>query len=115
MLNAGLFSPAVIMPEQFADGMRAERPPEHRLLVAILEDAISCFEKHRAATDRQNRRLFSEAADWIMSERYHGPFSFEYVCSILGIDAGGVRSSLRRKHGPCSSEPDFRRINHVTS
>ena len=97
MRHLGPFTPAAILPEQFVNRLRPEPPPEHRLLIAILEDAITCFQKGYASDDRHNRRLFCEAEEWIMSEQYHGPFSFEHVCSILGLDPCSVRCSLRRK------------------
>jgi hypothetical protein len=83
----------------------ARAQPEQRLLIAILEDAIQCFEKHSPTDIRYASRLFREAEEWIMSEQYHGPFSFEHICSILGLEPGAVRHSLRREHRRESGAP----------
>jgi hypothetical protein len=37
-------------------------PPELRLIIAILEDAIRCFQTQLFSRGRYNRQLFSEAA-----------------------------------------------------
>ena len=98
MLYSALFTPAAVTPEQM-DGCRAAPSPEQRLLIAILDDAINCFQKYCPADDRHGNRLFREAEEWIMSEQFHGPFSFEHICSVLGLDPAAVRCSLRR--GAC--------------
>jgi hypothetical protein len=66
---------------------------ERRLVAAMLEDAIACFQLHRLAMRPSKRRLFEDAEAWIMSEEM-GPFSFEYVCNVLGFDADWIRRSL---------------------
>jgi hypothetical protein len=89
-------SPARIL-EPLVDGPRLAPSPERRLLIAILEDAITCFEKNHPADSRHANRMFREAQEWIMSEQYDGPFSFENICSVLGLDPDAVRRSLRRE------------------
>ena len=86
----GPFVPAAIMPAQLADRMRGQPPPEQRLMIAILADAVDCFQS-------RDRRLCREAEEWIMSDRYAGPFSFQHICSILQLDPTAVRDTLRRK------------------
>jgi hypothetical protein len=96
----------LVLPSQFfrnARGDRALKSGECQLLVAILSDAIDCFQKHWGARDPAGQRLFREAAHWIMDaapgrgrEASETGFSFEYVCDVLDINAGHVRSELRR-------------------
>jgi len=78
---------------------------EQRLLMAVLEDAIHCYQKHLLARNRNDRQLFEDAERWIMgrdaihvSHRTEDSptFSFENVCEALGLDAGYLRSGLRR-------------------
>jgi hypothetical protein len=88
---------------------------EYQLLVAVLDDAVQCFQKYLHAKNRRQRRLFNDAEAWIMrAHEVSGPtaadappsFSFEYVCDTLGIEANDVRARLRRwrdgQHGRVS-------------
>ena len=94
---SGPFSFPVILPEQLADGRRREPTPEQRLMIAILEDAICCFEKYDGARSTTGRRLFHDAEWWIMADPDCRPFSFEHVCFVLGLDASAVRRTLLRR------------------
>jgi len=70
-------------------------PSEFRLSLAVLEEAIHCFQKHLFARDRHGRKLFREAEAWIMSEDDPLPFSFEHLCAVIGINPAYVRRGLR--------------------
>ena len=95
--------PEVILPAQFFAGLRGPASGERLLLIAILEDAINCFQKFQFATGGRKRRLFREAEQWIMEaerplqdEDLHPYFSFEQVCNVLGLDPDYVRGGLQR-------------------
>jgi hypothetical protein len=92
------FCPAVILPVQLVYGSRTQASPEQRLLIAVLEDAIYCFERYHDARDCRSRRLFREAEEWIMGAHDSQPLSFEYVCAVLDLEPSAVRCSLRRLH-----------------
>jgi hypothetical protein len=64
---------------------------ERRLIAAVLEDAIDCFQRHRSATRPRLRRLFDDAEAWILSMEQQ-PFSFIYICHVLGFDADWLRA-----------------------
>jgi hypothetical protein len=68
--------------------------PEEELLLAILEDALICFQKYVFAKDQRGRELFLDAEAWIMSNANEGLFSFTSVCDHLGVAASYVRESL---------------------
>jgi hypothetical protein len=68
--------------------------PERFLMLAVLQDAITCLEKYGAFGSRGNRRLFDEARDWILSEDGDWLFSFNNVCEAVGLNAGYVRRRL---------------------
>ena len=80
-------------------GTRAsKRSGETRLLIAVLRDAIDCFQ-YCIFTDNPNvSRLSGEAEQWIMgkSEPSDTALTFEYVCSVLDLDPDYLRSGLRR-------------------
>jgi hypothetical protein len=69
---------------------------EKALLLAVLEDAIACFQKYRSAQDHRGRELFREAEHWIMEAKDGSLFSFDSVCELLELDPRYLRQGLRR-------------------
>lgn len=92
-----LVEPEVLLPSQFFDRYkgRAILEGERRLMLAVLEDAVSCFQKYAGATRPRGQRLFREAEEWFRDEDASWPFSFEAVCSVIGIDSDYFRGQLR--------------------
>jgi hypothetical protein len=100
--------PDLILPSQFAGTLRRDAPikqGEHQLLIAMLEDAVHCYQKYLHATNKKDRQTFREAEQWIMAHDTPAPqrganktpgFSFENVCDVLGISPDYVRTGLRR-------------------
>ncbi|HVN84561.1 MAG TPA: hypothetical protein VMW17_06930 [Candidatus Binatia bacterium] len=70
--------------------------PEQRLLLAVLEEAIMCFQKYLHATDAEGRRAFRDAEDWIMEANRCDVFSFHHVCEVAGMDPAYVRRGLQQ-------------------
>jgi hypothetical protein len=70
--------------------------PEKRLMLAVLEDAIECFQDHYAARCGNSRRAFVDAERWIFGTNRDWVFGFENICSALGFDPEYVRKGLRR-------------------
>jgi len=65
--------------------------------LAVLEDAITCFQVYFAARDKQKTRLFREAEEWILlQEKSDWLFSFDNVCETLGLNPGYIREGLLR-------------------
>ncbi|GIW42278.1 MAG: hypothetical protein KatS3mg076_2855 [Candidatus Binatia bacterium] len=93
-----LFQPDTILPSQFfaALGRRGRHEPELRLVIAILQDAIECYQKHLFARDQKSRQLFRDAEEWIFSGDKEYFFSFENVCMLLNIDPDWLRQGLLR-------------------
>src|SRR5574340_891885 len=103
--RSGLFQPDILVPAQFFPSQRggsAHKRGEGQLLIAILEDAVHCYQKYLLARTRQDRRLFHEAEEWLMCpettlrEHERPVVSFEYICSVLDLDPGFLRAGLRR-------------------
>ncbi|HEY2484001.1 MAG TPA: hypothetical protein VGI36_02580 [Candidatus Binataceae bacterium] len=63
--------------------------------MAILEDALRCFQNNADATGGSRKRLFQEAETWLCGEGGEGPFSFETVCETLGIEPQFLRRGLK--------------------
>jgi len=91
-----LFQPDVLLPSQFFAAMRKRVPqePEYRLIVAVLEDAIDCYQKHMFARDPKSRELFEDAEAWISSDDRKWPYSFVSICDILNLNPHYVRRGL---------------------
>ena len=70
---------------------------ELRLAVAVLEDAIRCLEGSRDAGGLTARLLRWEAEQWIRSTDCRPLFSFERICSLLGLDTDDLRGNLLRE------------------
>jgi hypothetical protein len=100
-----LLEASVILPAQHS-GPHRNLTPEHRLMIAVLQDAINCVEKHRCAKDFRGRRLFDEAQQWLLSGKAEWPYSFEHICAVFGLDSDAVRESLRLVPRPLTRDRD---------
>jgi hypothetical protein len=65
-------------------------------MLAVLEDAIGIFLRHRKSGDARSCRLFAETAEWIASDDAESPFSFLGVCDVLGLEPTRLRRGLAR-------------------
>ena len=63
-----LFQSDSLLVAQYFETLRRKTlfEPEKRLMLAILEDAINCFQDNLLAQDVRNSRLFHEAEEWIV-------------------------------------------------
>jgi hypothetical protein len=92
-----LFQPDVLLPAQYFERMkRTDVRPEKALMLAVLEDAVCCFQKYCLASDRRGRILFKEAESWIFDGDDSGVFAYRNVCDVLGIDGDYLRQGLLR-------------------
>lgn len=113
-------SPGYVRPSQWRDmhtGANGDDAPIHRLMLAMLEDALRCAtgarsprarywkrkfkataaQREFAATKRSRRanHLAREAIGWINDCDAVGVFSFQNVCETLGVDAAKLRARVR--------------------
>jgi hypothetical protein len=68
--------------------------PEEKLMLAVLDDAIACFQKYAFPRDRKGKVLFQEAEKWVQATNSDWPFSFGNVCEILGFAPDYLRQGL---------------------
>jgi hypothetical protein len=101
--RGSLFRPETMLPEQFFSPFHRRHAGERLLLVAILEDAIKCFQRLLFARNAQQQRLLREAERWIMAREKparspdtHPYFSFDQICDVLDLDADDLRAELQR-------------------
>jgi hypothetical protein len=91
-----IFQADSLIPEQFHATYKSKAclAPEKSLMLAVLHDAVTCFQENLQAHDKRKRGLFLEAEEWILSEDNLYLFSFQNVCASLGFDASYMRRGL---------------------
>ena len=65
-------------------------------MLAVLEGAVSDFQKYATAVSGPGRRLFAEAEAWLASTTTDRPLDFESICHSLELDPSFIRAGLRR-------------------
>lgn len=70
--------------------------PEKRLMLAVLEDAVICFQENLFARDKKKRQLFLETEQWIFEERSSRLFAFDNLCQAVDLNPRYIRRGLRR-------------------
>jgi len=95
-----LFEPDTLLPAQYFAAFAREGGlvRERRLMLAVLQDAVECYQKYALARDPRGRALFEDARDWIESSEREWPFSYENICEILGLNPEYIRRGLSRWH-----------------
>jgi len=64
-------------------------------MLAVLDDAVSCFQKYFAARDEIGTRLFCEAEEWILQQgKSNWLFSFDNICETLDLNPRYIREGL---------------------
>ncbi len=83
-MATSLFQADVLLPAQYFEKnqKKIEMMPEKALMLAILEDAVCCFQKYLLASDRRGRILFKEAESWIFDGDDSGVFAYRNVCDV---------------------------------
>ena len=93
-----LVEPDTLISAQYVENLRRKTlfDPEKRLMLAILEDAVNCFQVNVMAQSRRGKKLFHEAEAWIMVQDDHWIFSFVSVCELLRLNPEYLRQGLIR-------------------
>jgi len=75
---------------------RTHREKEEALMLAVLRDAIDCFQRYVIVEKEQEEKAFREAENWILEKNNDWLFSFNNICETLGFDSGYLRQGLLR-------------------
>jgi hypothetical protein len=103
------FQPDPCLPVRYFQTFRKiPLEPEIKLMLAVLEDAIMCVQKY--ARNGKKRRLFREAEEWLLEEADDWLFSFENICSVLGLDPSYLRHGLLPESEKLLTESPRRRL-----
>ncbi len=93
-----LFEPDTLLPSQFFAHFRGRGSAirgEKRLMLAVLEDAVDCYQKFAFAREARGRELFAEAEEWLFSSDNSWVFAFENICETLELNADYIRRGLQ--------------------
>jgi hypothetical protein len=93
-----VFVPDLLTPTQYFDSKRRDSgdDPLKRLMMAVLQDAIRCYQDGEKSRSALKRKKFVEVKDWIFDECSQGPFSFAVVCEVLDLVPEYLRLGLAR-------------------
>ena len=93
-----VFQPDILVTVQYLSTYRRRfhLQPEQLLMLAVLEDAIICFQDNLTATTPRKQSLFREAEEWIVDDNKFYLFSFDNICEGLALDPNYVRRGLLR-------------------
>ena len=107
MMETALDRPPVnpILPPEILGGVGAMLRPEKRLMFAVLEGAVSDFQKYATALSGRGRRLFFDADAWFESSAADRPLDFETICQALGLEPSFIRAGLHRWCSARRQEP----------
>jgi len=97
--NHPLFYYDPVTSAEYFDSIRRTYPldSEKRLMLAVLEDAVECYQKYLLARGRKDKALFEEAEQWILEQNNPSLFSFENICAALNLTPAWVRAGLLRR------------------
>jgi hypothetical protein len=93
-----LFEPDTLLPAQFFAAFTREggMARERRLMLAVLQDAVECYQKYALARDPRGKQLFDDAAEWIDTDEREWSFSYVNICEVLGLNPEYIRRGLSR-------------------
>lgn len=97
-----------ILPQGVGEGAGVVQP-EKRLLLAVLEGAVTDFQKYATASSGRGKRLFADADAWFASAAADQPCTFESICQALALDPSFIRAGLRRWCSTRRREPSRER------
>jgi len=70
---------------------------EHRLLAAVLEDAVATLTTDQRRCSKRQQREFRDAFAWMNNYGEDSVLSFVSICDALAIDPDYLRQGLLRK------------------
>lgn len=83
-----------VLPAQFFADRKKPPEPLERLMLAVLLDAIRCYQSKFGSRGVRQRIEFHEARQWLFDGWSEGPFSLHSVCSVLGIEPRMVQGTV---------------------
>jgi len=111
---SSLFSPDVLLPEQFygqtnGAGMTGERA----LQWAVFADGIDSYRRLSQTRSRAAQRELARLKVWLMRSDWDWLYSFVNLCNAFGFDPNAVRKALERFEEEVEQPTRRRRFRHA--
>jgi hypothetical protein len=92
------FASDAMMPAQYY-ARRPAATPEHRLLYALLEDALRVVRRVpvKGYSVQRSYSAWDDAYLWLVDTTSTHPFSLSWVCEMLGVNAEILAQRVREK------------------
>jgi hypothetical protein len=91
---------------------RTAPQPERRLMLALLEGAVSDFQNYATASTGRGRRIFADVSAWFGSTSHDRFLDFESICDGLGLDPSFLRSGLDRWRAARCTTTEAKLLRH---
>lgn len=101
------FALLAVVPEQHwsPPTYASATPGVAALMGAVLEEALTCFQRQFVTGGRWAQRLAEEAEAWFFSDNIDWLFSFVNICGVLDLDPEYIRLGLTRRRQQYATEP----------
>jgi hypothetical protein len=87
--------PDIITLSQFQDmNLSRALSPDKRLAMAIFMDGIECYQRDAAVFMGSTKQDRAEAREWLTSTTDQGPYSFEHLCELFGLEPKETRARV---------------------
>lgn len=85
----------ILTPGQYSDQFHTSPLlPEKRLMLAVLLDAVECFQKYALLRKARSHPIFNDAKTWIFEDDDERLFSFINICEAIGLNPQYLRNGL---------------------
>jgi hypothetical protein len=111
----GLFEPDALLPAQFYSAFRggSKVRGEKRLMLAVLQDALDCYQKYVFSKESHGRQLFLDAEAWITSDDRDWYFSYENICETLEINPDYLRHGVNEWRRLAAHQPSIEKPSEI--
>ena len=108
------------VPSQFfllATESHAHWSGSRRLMLSVLQDALTTWNRYRRDPSTRGQRLFRETQEWFWSADEGWLYTFKNVCQHLDLDPDAIREQLvsRRPTRARGRKPPLRRHSSSSS
>ena len=96
----------VMLPVQYLRRPDANlATPQRRLMMAVLQTVLddcqgTAYARATGGTSKKDERAVRQAIAYLESRDRSWPYSFDNICEAIGLDAEGIRRTLKARLTP---------------
>ena len=111
---SNLFSPEMVLPEEFYGGGTTTRLSGERALQwAVFADGVDSYRRLARGRSRAAKRELARLRVWVMRSDWDWLYSFVNLCGAFGFDPNAVRQALFRLEEEADQPLRRRRYRHA--